>query len=84
VLPSARFAGEGDRRRRCFLLQSVAAADGLGDESMQPEVRTSVSSSATVQISLFWCHQQVRRSRERSEEGWLEYREEEKQSTHRA
>jgi hypothetical protein len=82
VLPSARFAGEGDRRCRRFLLQSVTAADGLGGESMQPEARTSMSSSATVLISQFWCHQQVRGSRERSKEGWREYREEEKQSTH--
>lgn len=82
MLPSARFAGEGDRRRRRFLLQSIAAADGLDGESMQPEARTFVSSSATVQISLFWCHQQTRGSRERREEGWREYIEEEKQSVH--
>jgi hypothetical protein len=63
VDPVGASSGDAARnRRRCCLqrdfseMVTVAAADGLFSELVEPEARTFVLSSATIHISLFRCH----------------------------
>jgi hypothetical protein len=90
VDPVGASSGDAARSRRRCCLQwdfsekvTVVAADGLFSESVEPEARTFMSSSATIQISLFRCHLQARGVRGGARKGGGEYREEEKQATHR-